>query len=270
MSETINNTTELKNEPIIIPADAKEELVQVPASAVNVEYGGTHINPEEGCMIISDRLDFRFDELTYSITTDGYMGSDQTIVYDPHGELPNILKPYAEHIDKFVDDHCAMEKKITFRQFIFVDGFCFKTFIMVDTNPLNPDVRPYDSINMLAAYLGADPHDWSVFCDHIIDGDIFRDKIYEIRQKRKGGYRRVYEYTRNLLFLCNEKEYSDEEFDPEPFERSCNFFYVNRTGLKEALNASKEPECPDEEWAVALDESETDDDRNDGIADPEE
>lgn len=259
MSEVVNAT-----DPTIIHDNGTGE-----DTAVNVvEYGGNHINPNEGTMIISNRLDFKVDGNTYELCTDGYMTNDQILVYDPHGELPNILKPYAAAIDKFVFDHCAMDKKIAYRQFIFVGEDCFKTFIMIDTNPLNPDVRPYDSIGMLAAYLGTYPEDWKIFVKHIMDGDIFRDKIWEVRQKRKGGYHKVYEYSRNLLFLCDDKDYDAEDFDPAHFERTCNSFYVNRHDMHEALHYGDEPEWIDDDpW---MDEIEADDDRNDGITDPEE
>ena len=264
MSETTNNIPE-----IISNVDENGNPTDEKIS-VRAEYGSNRIDPEEGTMIISNRLDFKVDGYIYQISTDGCMTSDQIITYDPHGQLPNILKPYAAEIDKFVSEHCGTKKKIWFRQFIFVGDDAFKTFIMVDTNLNDPDVRPYDSINMLAAYLGTYPEDWGIFCDHIIDGDVFTDKIFEVRQNRKGGYKRAPEYKRYLLFLCDEKEYNSEEFNPVHLDRACNFFYVNRHDMHDALHSDDEPECPDYEWPDSLDESEADDDRNDGIIDPEE
>lgn len=227
----------------IIPGDGESAAVDI------VEYGGSHIDPEEGTMIISNRLDFKVDGVNYQLSTDGYMTKDQVLSYDPHGELPNILKPYASAIYKFIHDHCAMHKLIAYRQFIFNSDDSFKTFIMVDTNPLNPNVRPYDSISMLAAYLGTYPEDWKAFTKHIMDGDIFSDMIWEVRQKRNGGYRKVYEYYRNLLFLCDEKNYDADDFNPTHFERTCKSFYVNHHDLHDALHCNDETECCDNDWA---------------------
>lgn len=170
----------------------------------------------EGSILLTSNIKFVINGSHYLIGTDGQMKSDRRIDTNDLTKLPSRLKAYSNVIRDLTSGHLVNKVQPFYRTFVFVNNSneTFKTFVMIDSGFGDFDDRHYDSISMLAEYLGSDSGKAESFVNNITSGGVFHDEVVCALKTEFGKYEKVPEETRHLIFTASDRNYSYADFDP--------------------------------------------------------
>lgn len=170
----------------------------------------------EGSIRLASNIQFVINGNHYLIGTDGQMMTDRRINTNDLTKLPSRLKAYSCIIRDLTSGHLVKKVQPFYRTFVFVNrsNKTFKTFVMIDSGFGDFDDRHYDSISMLAEYLGSDSGKMESFVDNIISGGVYHDDVVCTSKPCFDKYEKVPEETRHLIFTASNRNYSYADFDP--------------------------------------------------------
>lgn len=171
----------------------------------------------EGSIRLASNIRFVINGNHYLIGTDGQMMSDRRIDTNDLTKLPSRLKAYSGVIrDLTSGRHLGNKVQPFYRTFVFDNNSnqTFKTFVMIDSGFGDFDDRHYDSISILAEYLGSDSGKMESFVNNITSGGVYHDDVVCPSKPCFDKYEKVPEETRHLIFTASDRNYSYADFDP--------------------------------------------------------
>ena len=189
----------------------------------------------EGSIRLASNIKFVINGNHYLIGTDGQMMSDRRIDTNDLTKLPSRLKAYSGVIrDLTSGRHLGNKVQPFYRTFVFDNNSnqTFKTFVMIDSGFGDFYDRHYDSISMLAEYLGSDSGKMESFVNNITSGGVYHDDVVCASKPCFDKYEKVPEETRHLIFTASDRNYSYADFDPNDiygFKSEYECVWDNRT-----------------------------------------